>query len=72
MVEFEIYNGDVKVSYEMTEDKKDRIISEIMKYVKKHDCVDAEHLMQDDDCLIEAPEVLSDILEIFDFKTIWK
>lgn len=71
MEEFELYNGDLKVSYEMTEEKKDKIIEHIMKYVKKHDCIDGEHLMQDDECLIYAPDVLCDILDVFDFKTEW-
>ena len=31
MEEFELYNGDLKVSYEMTEEKKDKIIEHIMK-----------------------------------------
>ena len=39
--------------------------------LRKNDCIDGEHLMQDDNCLIEAPEVLCDILEEFDFKSEW-
>ena len=54
-----------------TKEKKDKIIEHIMKYVKKHDCIDGEHLMQDDECLIYAPDVLCDILDVFDFKTEW-
>ena len=55
----------------MTEEKKDKIIEHLMKYIKKHNCIDGEHLMQDDNCLIEAPDVLCDILDEFDFKTNW-
>ena len=35
MEEFELYNGILKVSYEMTDEKKNKIIEHIMKYVKK-------------------------------------
>lgn len=71
MVEFELYNGVLKVSYELTEDKKDKIIEHLMKYIKNHDCIDGEHLMQDDECLTDAPNVLCDILDVFEFQSEW-
>lgn len=61
--EFILYDGDLKVQIEITEEKKNAIVDRILEYCKKHDCISGETLHQDDDCIIYAPDVLSDIID---------
>jgi hypothetical protein len=44
-----------------TEEKKERAIEMLTKYFEEHG--DGEVIMQNDNALIEAPEVLSDIAD---------
>lgn len=44
-----------------TPEKKERAIAYLTKYFKKHGV--GEMIMQNDDALIEAPELLSDIAD---------
>ena len=67
MKSFKIYGGDYDVSYEMTEEKKNKIINKIIEYAKEHNCISAEHLMQDDKCMIDSYSLMADIIEIFEF-----
>jgi len=71
MEEFLLYNGDLKITYEITDEKKNKIINKIIEYVKKNDCTDGEHLFQDDNCLLDAPELVSDLLDVFEFNSEW-
>lgn len=68
--EFTIYGGDVKVSVDITEEKKDQIVEAVLKWCIEHECTSGEMLCQDDDCIIDAPELLSDIIDdILKFET---
>jgi hypothetical protein len=49
----------IKVNW--TPEKKEAAIEKLTKYFEKHGI--GEMIMQDDDALIEAPEVLSDIAD---------
>jgi hypothetical protein len=49
----------IKVNW--TPEKKEAAIERLTKYFEKHGI--GEMIMQDDDALIEAPEVLSDIAD---------
>lgn len=40
-----------------------KIVDMLIKWYKTHGCMYAECLMQDDDAVIESPEILSDILD---------
>lgn len=71
MIEFNIYNGDCKVTAELTNEKKDQIIGLIIEWCKKYDCISDEQLYQNDTCNIEAPNLLSDVINLIDFKTEW-
>lgn len=51
------------VKVEITEEKKDAIIERILQYCKENKCTSGEKLHQDDDCIIDAPCVLSDIID---------
>jgi len=68
--EFNIYNGDCKVIVEITEEKKNAVIDSILKWCEQYNCNCGETLHQSDDCLIEAPSCLSDIIDnILEFRT---
>jgi len=72
-LEFELYDGELKVSLLITEEKKNAVIQRIIQYCIENDCVDGEVLHQNDECLIEAPSVLSDIIDdILEFEKTWK
>ena len=45
----------------------------LLKYCKDNGCYCGETLQQSDSCLIDAPDVLSDIIDnILQIKTTWK
>lgn len=67
MGNFKIYDGEFEVNYEMTEEKKNKIIDKIIEFAKEHNCISGEHLMQDDDCIIDSPVLVSNIMEIIEF-----
>lgn len=56
------------VSYDITEEQQAKIIERLMKYYSTHAYI-GEVIHQDDDSIIEAPSVLSDICDdIIEFK----
>lgn len=61
-VEFTNGWGD-KVSYEVTPEKESLVFNKVIDYCIKNNCFAGEVLQQDDDCLIEAPNLLSDIID---------
>jgi hypothetical protein len=57
------------ISYEITDDQKDKIIERLINYYSTH-LYYGEGIHQDDDSIIDAPYVLSDICDdIIAFKT---
>ncbi len=59
--------GD-KVTYEITEEKKNLIVKRLIDYYSKN-CYFGEAIHQDDDSIIDAPSVLADIADdIIKFK----
>ena len=42
---------------------KDEVFARIIKYCTEHNCFEGETLQQDDDCLLDAPNVLSEIID---------
>jgi hypothetical protein len=58
-----------KSSYEINEEQQHKIIERLIKYYSTH-CYTGEGIHQDDDSIIDAPSVLSDICDkIIKFKT---
>ena len=53
--------GD-KVSYNITDEMKDKIVERLLKYYSTH-CWFGEGIQQDDKSIIDAPDVLSDIAD---------
>lgn len=69
-IKFQIYDGDVEVSVDITEEKKNLIVERILQYCKDENCISGETLHQNDNCIINAPVVLSDIIDnILKFET---
>ncbi len=68
--EFTIFDGSNKVEYNDTLLAQNRMLAKIIDYCKRNNCCSGESLMQDDDCILEAPKLLSDIIDnILKFKT---
>ncbi len=53
----------MKVEINWTQEKKDQVIAAIEKWIREHDATAGEVIMQSDDCIITAPELLSDIVD---------
>lgn len=61
---------DSIITYDITEEQKDRIVARLIEYYSTH-LHFGEGIHQDDDAIIEAPSVLSDICDnIIEFKTV--
>jgi len=70
--EFKIYGGDLKVTIDVTVEKKQMVFDRIIKFIKENDCTSGECLHQSDSCIIDSPTVLSDIIDdILDIETEW-
>jgi hypothetical protein len=46
-----------------TPEKKDAVVMAIDRWLKKHNAWGGEMIMQDDDCQIEAPVLISDLVD---------
>lgn len=60
---FEVYDGDVTVTYQDTPEIREKVIQRILQYCKDNNCSSGEQLHQNDECILSAPEVLSDIID---------
>lgn len=65
-VHFKVYNNEIPVSISLTEEKKNKIIQSLIRYMQENDCVDSEKLLQNDDCIMEAPVTLAEMIEILE------
>ena len=52
-----------KYSVNISEIEAEKIINSILKWMENHNCSCGESLHQNDDCLIEAPSLVSDIID---------
>jgi hypothetical protein len=69
---FKIYDGDATLSFEIDEEKKNNIVEKIINFCLDNQCFCGEILMQDDDLLLESPNLISDIIDdIIEFKVKW-
>lgn len=61
--QFQLWDGECTVTYKVSDEIKEQILNRIIKYCEetKTDC--GEGLHQCDNSLIEAPSVLSDIID---------
>lgn len=69
---FGVYDGECNASFSINLEKKDKILERIVDYMEVNDCTSGESLHQDDNCIIYAPDVLSNIIDdILEVKTEW-
>lgn len=62
-------DNDVIVTYDISDEQKDMIITRLIEYYSTNGYI-GEVIHQDDDAIIDAPSVLSDICDnIIEFKT---
>ncbi len=60
---------DYTVTYEDSQEIKDKVFERVMEYYRKHEQFIGEGIMQCDDPIIDAPNVLADIADdIIQFK----
>lgn len=58
-----------KVEYEETQEVKDAVFEAVIGFFKEHEAFNGECIMQSDDPIIYAPELLSEIADnIIEFK----
>lgn len=62
-MEIEIKRKDLIIIYEDTEKKRDLVFEKLLNWYIEKDCLLGEVLQQSDDCLLDAPNILSDILD---------
>lgn len=60
---FEYYGEKDAYSVIYNEDTMQRVMDIIFKYMQDNNCFIGESLHQDDDCIIYAPNVLSEIID---------
>lgn len=62
------FGHDDIITYDITDEQKDKIINRLIEYYSTHSHI-GEEIHQDDDSIIDAPSVLSDICDnIIEFK----
>lgn len=60
---FEYYGEKDAYSVIYNEDTMHKVMEVIFNYMQKNNCFHGESLHQDDDCIIYAPDVLSEIID---------
>ena len=53
----------MKIIIKEDEVKKDQLWEAIEKWIRKHDATMGEIIMQSDDCILSAPELLTEIVD---------
>jgi hypothetical protein len=72
-MELKLYGGNLTANVEITKKKKDLIVKKILEFCESHNCTSGEHLQQNDECLLDAPDLLSDIIDnVLKFETTWE
>lgn len=65
----EVQDGDAILTYEETDEIKQQIFDRVMKYFLEHNSFYGESIMQSDNPIIDAPNVLAEIADdIMKFK----
>jgi len=60
---FDFYDGDVEVTIKYSDDIKTQVFNKVIEYMKEYDCTSGEQLQQSDECLLAAPDILSEIID---------
>lgn len=68
----EIKTKDFVVRFEVNDEIKQELLERVVKFFVDNESFDGEVIMQSDGCIINAPDVLSEIAdEILKFKVEW-
>jgi hypothetical protein len=68
----EMYGGDMVATFDDTQELRNEVFESIVRWIGRHNASSGES-MQNDDFVLEAPELLCDIIDdLFQFKTEWK
>jgi len=68
---FKIYGGEGEVKYQTSEANNELVVEAIIKWCEKYNVWGAEKIHGNDDCLIEAPSLISYIVDnILKFETV--
>lgn len=71
--QFEIYNGDCKVTYDDSEVNNALVVEKIIEFCKTYNISCGESAVQSDDPQIEAVHLLAEIIDdVLNFETEWK
>ena len=68
---FETENTSGSIDH-LTQEQKDSIVEKVLNFYIKHEAFDAETICQSDDCVIDAVEVLAEIVTMIKFEIQWK
>lgn len=53
----------MEITINWTDEKKQAVIEKIDAWIRKHDATAGEVIMQSDECIISAPEILSELVD---------
>lgn len=68
---FKIYGGETEVKYQVSEANSAEVIEAIINWCEKYNAWGGEGIYGNDDCLIEAPSLISHIVDdILKFETV--
>lgn len=71
--QFEIYNGDCKVTYDDSEVNNALVVEKIIEFCKRYNVSCGESACQSDDPQIESVYLLVDIIDnVLNFETQWR
>jgi len=63
-VDFKIYNNEMTISINLSAAKKNKVIKLLIEYMKEHSCVTSEKLLQNDECIMNSPVTLAEMIEV--------
>ena len=66
-----IIHRDHPVYYDDSQANKDAVFERLLEFFVEHKSFFPEHLLQNDDAITDAPNVLAELLEIIKFMPDW-
>lgn len=55
----------MKLRTKRTSEIDKQIVDKLIQWYEEHNCYDGERLCQNDECIVDAPYILADILDEF-------
>lgn len=63
-----ITNDKKEISFQLTEEKRNKLIEILIDFMKRYNCDGSMKLLRDDDCIMQAPVTLAEMIEILNIK----